>query len=311
MRVLIVGAGGVGGYLASRLSESGERPVLLLRDATAEQVSREGLSLRSVHGDWSGPVDVVTAKDLARKHEPFDLVVIACKSYDLPGVLDALAPAVGADTAVLPFLNGLAHLSEIAKRFGDARSWGGVAHIGATTDGPGRIVHMNDLHTFRFGPLDGSHDDRAAAFKDALARGGVDGHASGSIRQDMWDKFVFLAALASATCLFRASVGAIVRDPAGNDWIEGVLAECAAVASAEGHPPASQAMDVYRGQLTDPASQSTSSMLRDMMAGRPTEGVQVVGDMLVRANRHALDAPHLALAAAALRIHEDTIASRP
>lgn len=120
MRVLIVGAGGVGGYLAAPLSEAGKRPVLLLRGAAAVRVAREGLRLRSARGDWNGTVDVVTAGDLADGAAPPALVVIACRSYDLPGALDALAPAVGTDTAVLPVLNGIAHLGAIAARPGGA-----------------------------------------------------------------------------------------------------------------------------------------------------------------------------------------------
>jgi len=306
VNTLIVGAGGVGGYIAASLYRSGRKPTLLLRGQTAKKIRQDGLSLTSPKGNWHGQVDVIETASL-EDIDAVDLVVITCKAYDLKGVLTDVAPIVGKETAILPFLNGVGHVDVIGKMFNADLVWGGVAHIAATTDGPGRIIHMNQLHTFRFGPLNGTRDTRAKELSNALVKSGVDAHLSETIQQDMWDKFVFLSALASATCVFRANVGSIVRDSTGIAWTKAVLSECEAVARAEGFVPDPDAMSEYHSQLTDAKSTITSSMLRDIRAGKTTEGGHVVGDMLARAQRHNIPAPHLSLAASTLRIHKDMV----
>ena len=158
MRILVVGAGAIGGYFGGRLLEAGRDVTFLVRPRRAALLAKHGLKIRSRFGDFHRPAPpLVSKEDLA---EPFDLVILSCKAYDLDGAIASFARAVGPNTAILPLLNGMRHLDVLADRFGAQRVLGGLAMISATIDADGGIVHLNDLHTLAFGELDGSRSQR-------------------------------------------------------------------------------------------------------------------------------------------------------
>ena len=171
MRTLVVGAGAIGGYFGGRLLEAGRDVTFLVRPRRAAELARTGLAIRSRLGDADLPEPpLVFADKLA---EPFDLVLLACKAYDLDGAMASFAPAVGPDTAILPLLNGIRHLDELQARFGVAHVLGGQCVISTTLDLEGRIVHLGDAHTLTFGELDGfrfgaHRDDRQRAVGRSL-----------------------------------------------------------------------------------------------------------------------------------------------
>lgn len=305
MHLLIVGAGGVGGYFGARAVEAGIQVRFLVRPARARQIGETGLSLDSPRGGWQGPVETVTAATLTG---PADIVVLACKAYDLDSVLADIAPAVGTGTTILSFLNGVAHLDLLKQRFPDALHWGGVAHLGVTTTPSGTIRHLNTLDTFLFGPLstNAAGTARARELERCFGDVAITARAEPHIRQAMWDKLVFLATLAGATCLMRADIGAIMATGSGRDTVLALLDECAGLADAEGHAAAEGTFAAYRAQLTDGGSRATASMLRDIAAGRPTEADHIFGDLLRRAKSHGLATPLLRLCLTHLQAYEAT-----
>lgn len=301
MHVLILGAGGVGGYFGARLIEAGADVTFLVRARRQQQLAADGLMVRSALGDFDGEVRSVLAAEDA---PPADVVLLACKAYDLASAIDAVAPAAHAGTAVLPLLNGYAHLDTIAARLPDAAVWGGVAHIGVTLGSDGTVRHLDRLHMIRFGAREGRSDPRAAALAALLASRAVDVQASPRIEQDLWDKFVFLATFAGMTCLMRAGIGAILATPTGEAAILALLAECRQIAAAEGFAPDAAALAGYRAQLIAPGSKATSSMLRDIERGGPIEGDHIIGDMWRRGQRHGIATPMLDVALAHAAAYE-------
>src|SRR6202521_1797991 len=152
MRILVVGAGGTGGYFGGRLLEAGRDVTFLVRPRRALELARTGLSIRSPLGDVNVPAPpTITAERLAGA---FDLVLLSCKAYDLEGAMDSVAPAVGADSAILPLLNGMAHLDLLEARFGARHVLGGQCLISTMLDPDGRILHLNDTHLPSFGERD-------------------------------------------------------------------------------------------------------------------------------------------------------------
>src|SRR5271170_5552201 len=167
MRILVVGAGAIGGYFGGRLLEAGRDVTFLVRPRRAAQLAKTGLVLRSALGDATMPApSMVTAEAL---REPFDVVLLNVKAYDLKAAADSFAPAVGANTAILPLLNGMAHLDYLAQRFGARAVLGGQCLISATLDAEGRIIHISDLHLLSFGEQDGTKSDRVQAIAVALS----------------------------------------------------------------------------------------------------------------------------------------------
>jgi 2-dehydropantoate 2-reductase len=279
MRLLIIGAGGVGGYFGARLLEAKRDVTFLLRPRRAAQLQQTGLIVRSSHGDLELPPPPYVLAEQIR--EPFDVILVACKSYDLPATMGSFAAAVGPETAILPQLNGMRHIDQLAARFGRAHVLGGVCQISSAVDANGAIIHLNDIHKIVFGELDGSRSPRLDAISAAFSGAKFDSEASAEIVQEMWEKWVFIATAAGITCLMRAAIGDVV-DAGGAAFAKRLYDECAVVAAAAGFPPRSHVTERSLRIVTAPGSKITASMLKDIERGAPIEGDQIIGDLIER-----------------------------
>jgi 2-dehydropantoate 2-reductase len=286
MRVLVLGAGGVGGYFGGRLQEAGADVSFLVRPRRKAQLEDTGLCIKSVFGDYSGPAKALLAGEVEGQ---WDLILLTCKAYDLDSAIDSIRPAVGTGTAVLPLLNGLAHLDRLNSEFGSEHVLGGVAKIVVAMGADGTIQHMNDWRFITFGEQDGSMSERVLALQAAFPAESVVAKAVPDILQQMWEKIVHLSAAAGACCLMRASIGEIAS--AGGSRVPLELLELnAEIAACEGHRPADTFLADYRKLFADASSPYVPSMLRDIERGNPTEGQHIVGFMLEKARKHGLDA---------------------
>ena len=307
MKLLILGAGGIGGYFGGRLAQAGADVTFLVRPRRREQLVADGLKVESVLGDFTVPVKTVLAEELK---PGYDLVLFTCKAYDLDSAMDAIAPAVQGKTTVVPMLNGIAHLARLDERFGAANVMGGTCQVNAMLKKDGTVVHGDPLQRVIFGERDKSRSARAQAFADDLARSTIDWKLSEDIEQDMWEKIVFLSALAATTCLFRANVREIMAASGGPEAMERVLATNIELATREGHAPRPQAIEAARKRLTDREGLWSASMLRDMEGGGSVEADHIVGWMLERARKHGLDDTVLSLAYTHLKAYEQRRAAR-
>ncbi len=278
MRILIVGAGAIGGYFGGRLLQAGRDVTFLVRPRRATQLARTGLSIRSPRGDADLAAPTITADQL---RSSYDLVLLSCKAYDLDEAMEAFAPAVGAGTLILPLLNGMHHLDLLDRRFGASAVLGGQCLISATLDGEGRMLHLAETHNLSFGARDARPSERLSAVADSLAGANFVSARSDIILQEMWEKWVFIATGAGITCLMRATVGDIVTAGAA-DLAASLLDECAAIASRQGFAPRDAAMRRNRALFSTAGSGLTASMLRDVERGAQTESDHVLGDLVRR-----------------------------
>ena len=298
MRILVLGAGGIGGYFGGRLVQAGRDVTFLVRPARAERLQAEGLRIESLLGD--AVIPVTTRTEAAG---PYDLVVLSCKAYDLGASIDALGDAVGEGTLVLPLLNGLAHYDRLDAAFGAARVLGGIAFISAALAVDGRVRHLGKPAVLTLGAR---QPEQAEACERVAAALTVDRFAlrrSEAIAQDAWEKFAFITAAASITCLMRAPVGDILRADDGERLTLAMIAEAEAVAAASGFPVRARAQAIARNVLTEAGSRFTASMLRDLEAGGRVEADHLQGDMIRRAEAHGLDVPLTRAAYAQLQAH--------
>jgi 2-dehydropantoate 2-reductase len=301
MRVLVLGAGAIGGYYGGRLVEAGADVTFLVRPRRAEQLAARGLVVKSPAGDVERRVTTALAGDAVA---PADLVLLSCKAYDLDSAMAAIAPMMGRESAVLPLLNGVNHIATLAQRFGAARVLGGSCGIGALLDRDGTVRHVGGVEWLTFGELGRERSPRVAAIAKLFAGSKINASVSDDIVQAMWDKFVTFCSLAAATTLTRANVGEILAAPLG-EWLTlAALAECERAAAADGHPPTPAALTRTRAMLTSKGSAFTASMQRDLVAGGATEGEHVIGDMLRRGEAKGLALPLLRIAACNLQVHE-------
>jgi len=276
MRVLVVGAGGIGGYFGGRMLEAGGNVTFLVRPRRAGQIAENGLVVRSPLGDIVRPVPTVQAGTLGGT---YDAILLSCKAFDLDDAITSFMPAVGPGTAVVPLLNGMAHLAVLDAHCGPGAVLGGQCQIAATLEPDGTVRHLGELQAVSIGERDGSMSPRAEALAALLAQAG--GRASATIMQDMWEKWVFLASLAALTSLLRASVGDVVA-AGGTAVAQGLFDEAAGVAAAAGFAPRGPFVDRMRRVIAQPGSTFTASMMRDVERGYRVEADHIVGDLIGR-----------------------------
>jgi 2-dehydropantoate 2-reductase len=279
-RVLVVGAGAIGGYFGGRLLQAGRNVTFLVRERRAAELARSGLVIKSPTGDVTLRDPPVVKAGQLMQHA--DVILLSCKAYDLASAIDSFAPAVGQRTMILPLLNGMRHIDVLSERFGRSSVLGGQCMIGATLDAEHAVVQLNAAHTLTFGELAGGSSDRVARLKEVLDHAGFDAHLSEDIGQDMWEKWVFLATLAASTCLMRAPIGDMIAGAGGEEMVLALLEECRAIAESEGFAPRADFMQRSRSMLTTPGSLVHASMLRDIESRARIESDQIIADLLRR-----------------------------
>jgi 2-dehydropantoate 2-reductase len=302
MRILVVGAGAIGGYFGGRLLQAGRDVTFLVRPRRAAELADAGLVIKSPLGDATlKDPPAVQADRLAEK---FDVVLLSCKAFDLEDAIKSFAPAVGPQTAILPLLNGMRHLDMLDAKFGRERVLGGLCAIAVTLNDKREVVQLQPMQSLTFGERDGKMSDRVRAIADVFASGNFGSVASDNIIQDMWEKWVFLASAAASTSLMRTSIGNIVAAPGGKDFLLGMVDECSAIATAEGYAPRAPFLERSRGMLTAEGSQLTASMFRDIKAGGQVEADHVIGDLIARGDAAKVPVPKLRIAYIHLKAYE-------
>jgi 2-dehydropantoate 2-reductase len=302
MRILVLGAGGIGGYFGARIQSTGGDVTFLVRPARAINLIANGLHVSSALGDVHVVPRVVTS--IEDPSQTFDIIILSCKAYDLNSALESISSAIGTNSVVLPLLNGVAHLDTLDTRFGRERVLGGVAQIAVTLAPSGEIRHLNRMHRLTIGSRCTPVPKQVYLMADLLSTTSIGFSLSDHIEQDMWDKFIFLTTLAGATCTMRANLGEILSTVAGEAFIVGLLDECESVALANHRTPNHEQLLIYRNQLTKRGSSLTASMLRDIERGGPTEADHIIGDMVYRANSCGIGVPLLKLAYSHLQAYE-------
>jgi 2-dehydropantoate 2-reductase len=311
MRILAIGAGAVGGYFGGRLAAAGRDVTFLVREGRAEQLRRTGLRIFDVYGDVTveaSALKLVSAEGLRARPETFDLILLSTKAYSLESAMVDLAPAVGRGTAILPLLNGMRHLETLEARFGAEAVLGGTTYIVADMDAEGGVHSMTQLHDLNFGERDKVRSARVEAIEATLTGAGFDVRLREDIVAAMWQKWTLLASLGAITCLMRGSIGAVAAAPGGVETAQAMIAECVAIATANGYAPEDAAAHAATAQrLVEPGSALTASMYRDLQKGARVEADQILGDLLERGRAKGVEAPLLRAAYAQLSVYSAAI----
>ncbi len=269
MRIVVLGAGAVGGYFGARLALAGEDVSFIARGAHAEAMRREGLRVRSEAGDVALPE--VRLLDDPASAGVADIVLVAVKMYDLASAVAQLRPLVSMETAVVPFENGVEAEAILQKRFGTHPVCGGVAYISGHVEAPGVIRHVGVMAKLAFGELDGSRSWRLEALAAACEAAGIETVLSERIRVELWKKFAFLAPFAGITCFVRGPVGAVRDDPAAWARFEALVRETVAVGRAMGIELPGDIVEDRLAVIRGLPAAMRSSMLADLEAGRRLE----------------------------------------
>jgi 2-dehydropantoate 2-reductase len=302
MRVLVVGAGGVGGYFGARLARAGVPVTFLARGPHLDAIQRDGLRVRSMaDGEWTVKVD---ATDDPRRLPTADSVLFCVKSFDTPSAAEAIRPAIGPETAVVSLQNGVDNEDVLARTLGPGHAVGGVAWVFAAIEAPGIIVHRLG-GKLAFGELDGSASPRLERLQAAFTSAGVACEVSPDITRVLWEKYLLICAQAGMTALTRVPIGVIRSVPESWRMYRRLVEELAALAQASGVRLAPDVVDTIVRDAGALAPNVYSSLHTDLTQGRRLELEALHGHAVRLGERLGIATPTLFAVYAALRPHAD------
>ena len=302
MRVLVVGAGGVGGYFGARLVRAGTAVTFLARGAHLEAMRRDGLRVRSaVDGDWVVKADAVG--DVAGQPAA-DIVLFCVKSFDTESAAAAIRTVIGPETAVVSLQNGVDNEETLERVLGPGHAVGGVAYVFATIESPGVIAHRL-AGRLVLGELDGRPSPRLERLRAAFAAAGVPVEVVGDIRRALWEKYLMISAQAGTTALSRVPIGVIRAVPETWQMYRAIVEELAAVARAAGVPLGVDVVDSIVTAAAGLAPEALSSLYHDLVQGRRLELEALHGHAVRLGRRLGVPTPTVLTVYAALKPHLD------
>ena len=284
MRIAVVGIGGVGGYFGGKLASSGVDTVFIARGATLDALRSRGLRVESINGDFF--VDDAHATDDPSSVGPVDVVIFATKAWQLPEAAEKAKPMIGKNTVAVPLENGMEAPDQLALAFGRERVLGGLALIVSYVVAPGHIRHAAIEPAVMFGELDNSRTERVEKLRETFERAGIKAEIPQDIHRSMWSKFLFIAPMSTIGALTRLPIGLWRSIPESREIAVRALREMVAVAAARGVDLGADAVDRTLERYDAMSLESTSSLQRDIMEGKPSE-LDAQAGAIVRMGRDA------------------------
>lgn len=302
MRIVVMGAGGVGGYFGAYLARAGHEVTFLARGAHLDAMRRHGFRLEGPRGDIVleriGATD-----DPATLGAPADVVLFAVKLYDTEAAGEAIRPVVGPGTMVVNLQNGVDGPDRLAAVVGTGAVLGGAAYVSALIAEPGVVRYTSDMSRIVFGELDGTVSERATAFRDACRDAGFEAEVSPDIRVTLWDKFVLLATNAGLTTLLRKPAGEVYTDPEIMELAQAMMREVVAVAAAEGVRTSADVVERSVALSKSFPPGMYASMYHDLARGRRLEVASLSGLVARRGKALGVPVPHHTTVWCALKPH--------
>jgi 2-dehydropantoate 2-reductase len=303
MRFAILGSGAVGGYYGARLAHAGHDVAFIARGAHLVAIRERGLQVRSPLGDF---VVKAQAQDDPARIGPVDTVIVSVKAYDNATALPSIEPLLGRNTVVLTVQNGLDSAAEVAAVAGEERTLGGTTYIATALEAPGLIVQTGTHRRIVFGEVFGSLprvSERVTAIQQALASADIQAEAVGDGRVPVWEKFIFLTALAGFTGAAQLPIGPVWADPVTRAQFLAGCREIERLARAEGVPIADDVVDRIPAYIESIPGSMRSSLLIDLSQGKRIEVEALHGSVVRRSERLGIPAPIMTTLYAVLRPH--------
>jgi len=290
MRILVVGAGAIGGYFGGRLLEKGEDVTFLVREGRKKQLEKTGLKIESVNGNFEiRPRLLVSGEN----EEKFDVVFISTKSYQLSSAIKDVRPHLAEDGIILPLLNGISHVEDLIEAFGDEAVIGGLCFIETTLNEVGTIVQTSPAHQLIYGERTGTRTTRIEQLQSVFEGSKADFVLSDDINQEMWHKYLFITAMSGITSLMESPIGPIRRLESGQRIILELLNEIAVIMKKIDAPIKDDITDIQLKRINELNEGMKSSMQRDMEKFLSIEADHLQGFLLGKAKEYKLSTPIL------------------
>ena len=283
MRIAVMGAGSVGGYLGGMLARGGHDVSLIVRGAHLAAIREHGLRVVRDHEEFTVSC---AATDNPADVGQVELALLTTKTYQNAVSVPAMAPMVGPQTTVLCLQNGVDSYAGVADRFGQERVMPGCVYIEAGTDGPGVVRQAGDVVRVVFGEVDGSLSERGKAIEEAFLASGIPAELTADVRTGLWSKFLFIATMAGTTAMARERLADLMPRPEWRSVVVGCLREIEAAGRANGVNFSPDIHETTLAYIEENLDDLQASLHTDVMAGRPLE-LETFAGAVIRAGRAA------------------------
>ncbi|HKU77018.1 MAG TPA: 2-dehydropantoate 2-reductase [Pyrinomonadaceae bacterium] len=269
MRIVVFGTGGVGGYFGGRLAQAGEEVTFIARGEHLRAIKANGLRVDSPGGDFV--IHPAKATDNAGEVGATDLVILGVKAWQVPEAARAIKPVVDANTTVLPLQNGVDAVSQLVAELGSDNVVGGLCRIVSFVVEPGHIRHAGFAPSIIIGELDNRRSERIEKIEEVFKHAGLDTTIAVDIQVALWTKFLFIASFSGVGALANAPAGVLRSDPKWRRLMLSAMEEIYALAHTRGVKLPSDSVDKVMAAVDGLPADATSSMQRDIAAGKPSE----------------------------------------
>ena len=282
MKILILGAGAIGGFFGAHLMKSGANVSFLVREKRKDELKKSGINIFSINGELKVNPKLLD-KNLSGQH--FDVIILTNKSYDLIESIREIKPYVN-KTVIIPLLNGMAHYEILDKEFGKEKIFGGTAYISTAMNNYGSIQQITSRASIKFGPRTQKNINIANEFYEICKETEFECDFSDHIELDLWRKYVLIGATAASTVLFQKPLGEICATTYGKRLIIEIHEECKKIVLSKGYDIGIEATNYNLKLITDKDSLLKASMLRDFESGKKTECEHILGYLIDLAERN-------------------------
>lgn len=282
MKILILGAGAIGGFFGAHLMKSGANVSFLVREKRKDELKKSGINIFSINGELKVNPKLLD-KNLSGQH--FDVIILTNKSYDLIESIREIKPYVN-KTVIIPLLNGMAHYEILDKEFGKEKIFGGTAYISTAMNNYGSIQQITSRASIKFGPRTQKNINIANEFYEICKETEFECDFSDHIELDLWRKYVLIGATAASTVLFQKPLGEISATTYGKRLIIEIHEECKKIVLSKGYDIGIEATNYNLKLITDKGSLLKASMLRDFESGKKTECEHILGYLIELAKRN-------------------------
>ena len=289
MQIVIFGTGGVGGYFGGQLARAGEEVVFVARGEHLRAIRASGLRVDSPDGDFV--IYPAKATDDLGEVGEVDLVILGVKAWQVPEAARAIKPIVGAHTTVLPLQNGVDAVSQLVNELGSGSVIGGLCRIVSYVVEPGHIRHAGFEPSIIIGELDNRHTDRITRIEQLFKRAGLNISIAKDIQVALWTKFLFIASFSGVGAMANAPAGVIRSDPTWRAQMLSAMNEIYALAHARGIKLPPDSVDKVMSSVDGLPEDATSSMQRDIAAGKPSELQSQNGAIVRMAREDGIEVP--------------------
>lgn len=301
MKILVVGAGAIGGYFGGRLLEKGEDVTFLVREQRKKQLEKTGLKIESVNGNFELAPPLLLVSQNQKK---FDVIIISTKSYQLDQAIKDVRLHLEDDGIILPLLNGMSHMDKLIEAFGEDDVIGGLCFIESTLNEYGTIVQTSPIHQLVYGERTGERTPRIERLKSAFEDTKADFVLSDHINQDMWHKYLFITVMSGITSLMNSSIGPIRELESGQRIISTFLNEISEVMKKINAPIKEDIANIQFSRINEMNAGMKSSMQRDMEKSLPIEVEHLQGYLLNKAKEYHIEVPILETIYTKLTLYE-------